>query len=159
MRLTFSFRKEQQGEIGTFFYIIWNVLLYLLHMTWTVSFTSHFVFKQCLSRIKDRTTTEVILPCPQHNVLLTRLELLSLFLPCHSPSIFPEFLWSEFCMFQVSCVLGTGGESPSPASSLPQPLPCSSNSFVCTHISLPPVVHRTADASTSSSMLPAWMCT
>lgn len=102
-------------------------------MAWIVSFTSYFVFKQCLSWIKDRTTTEVTLPRPQHNIFLTCIELLSSFLPCPSPSILSEFLQSEFCMFQVSCELGIGGESPAriPPPATPPCVPCV---HLCAHL-------------------------
>ena len=52
----------------------------------------------------------------------------------------------DFCTFQVSCVLGTRGESPAHVF-LPKPLPCPSHSFICTGISRPPAVHRKAGAS------------
>lgn len=76
------------------------------------------------------------LPCPRHHMFLMCLELLSLFLSCSSPSILSEFLSPEFCMFQASCVLGTGGESPA---SIPPPAsPLLSHSSMCAHVSLPP---------------------
>ena len=104
-------------------------------MPWTVRFTSPFVFKQCPSWIKDRTSTEVTLARPRTRCSLCVRNSWVCSYPVRLPpsflSVFDLTFACSRCLVCSALGVKTPPTSPSPSLSLPQ-------SFIHLHGYLPP---------------------